>query len=268
MNGTCAGGTGSFLDQMAVLLNTTTDGLNSLANNGITIYPIASRCGVFAKADVQPLLNEGAKKEDIALSIMQAVVNQTISGLACGKPIKGNVLFLGGPLTYLDSLRNRFISTLDLKENEIVKTNIDTKIFVCIGAILDKEKKKTFDLKGLQSLKKKLSNFTEEESNNLEPLFKNEKDYKKFLERHKKASIKKSDLSKYKGDIFVGIDAGSTTCKVVAIGSKKELLYENYQSNKGTPFDTVKNMLLDLYDNLPNDVVIRQSGSTGKQHLI
>ena len=268
MNGTCAGGTGSFLDQMAVLLNTTTDGLNSLANNGTTIYPIASRCGVFAKADVQPLLNEGAKKEDIALSIMQAVVNQTISGLACGKPIKGNVLFLGGPLTYLDSLRKRFINTLDLKDNEIVKTDIDTKIFVCIGAILDKEKKKVFDLKELQSLKKRLSKFTEEESNNLEPLFKNDKDYKKFLERHNKASIKKSDLSKYKGDIFVGIDAGSTTCKVVAIGSKKELLYENYQSNKGTPFDTVKNMLLDLYDKLPKDVVIRQSGSTGYGELL
>ena len=268
MNGTCAGGTGSFLDQMAVLLNTTTDGLNELANNGKTIYPIASRCGVFAKADVQPLLNEGAKKEDIALSIMQAVVNQTISGLACGKPIKGNVLFLGGPLTYLDALRTRFINTLDLRENEIVKTNIDTKIFVCIGAVLDKEKKKTLELKDLKALKKKLEKFTEDDSNNLEPLFKTEKDYKKFLDRHNKASIKKSDISKYKGDVFVGIDAGSTTCKVVAIGSKAELLYENYQSNKGTPFDTVKKMLLDLYDKLPENVVIRQCGSTGYGELL
>ena len=268
MNGTCAGGTGSFLDQMAVLLNTTTDGLNELANNGQTIYPIASRCGVFAKADVQPLLNEGAKKEDIALSIMQAVVNQTISGLACGKPIKGNVLFLGGPLTYLDALRTRFINTLDLKDSEIVKTNIDTKIFVCIGAVLDKEKKKTLELKDLKALKKKLDKFTEEDSNNLEPLFKTEKDYKKFVDRHSKASIKKSDITKYKGDIFIGIDAGSTTCKVVAIGKKAELLYENYQSNKGTPFDTVKKMILDLYDKLPEDVVIRQCGSTGYGELL
>lgn len=268
MNGTCAGGTGSFLDQMAVLLNTTTEGLNELAEKGSTIYPIASRCGVFAKADVQPLLNEGAKKEDIALSIMQAVVNQTISGLACGKPIKGNVLFLGGPLTYLSALKTRFISTLDLKDNEIVKTKIDTKIFVCIGAILDKEKKKTIELKELKSLIKKLDKFAEEDSNFLEPLFKNEKDYKKFQERHNKATIKKVDISKYVGDVFVGIDAGSTTCKVVAIGSKGELLYENYQGNKGTPFETVKKMILDLYDKLPEKVVIRQSGSTGYGELL
>ena len=174
MNGTCAGGTGSFLDQMAVLLNTTTDGLNELALEGKTIYPIASRCGVFAKADVQPLLNEGAKKEDIALSIMQAVVNQTISGLACGKPIKGNVLFLGGPLSYLSALRERFINTLDLKENEIIKPNVDTKIFVCIGAILDKEKKKSFELKEFKKIKNTLQKFTEDESNNLQILFKDE----------------------------------------------------------------------------------------------
>ena len=167
MNGTCAGGTGSFLDQMAVLLNTTTEGLNELAKNGKNIYPIASRCGVFAKADVQPLLNEGANKEDIALSIMQAVVNQTISGLACGKPIKGNVIFLGGPLTYLSALRERFINTLNLKENEVVRTSIDTKIFVCIGAVLDKEKKKSFDIKELKKLKEILKDFTEEESNNI-----------------------------------------------------------------------------------------------------
>ena len=268
MNGTCAGGTGSFLDQMAVLLNTTTEGLNELAKNGKNIYPIASRCGVFAKADVQPLLNEGANKEDIALSIMQAVVNQTISGLACGKPIKGNVIFLGGPLTYLSALRERFINTLNLKENEVVKTSIDTKIFVCIGAVLDKEKKKSFDIKELKKLKEILKDFTEEESNNLPVLFKNEKEYKKFLDRHNKASIKKSDLNSYVGDVFVGIDAGSTTCKVVAIGSNGELLYENYQSNKGTPFNTVKSMILDLYDKLPDKVVIRQSGSTGYGELL
>ena len=142
MNGSCAGGTGAFLDQMAVLLNTTTEGLNELAKNGTTIYPIASRCGVFAKSDVQPLLNEGAKKEDIALSILQAVVNQTISGLACGKPIKGNVIFLGGPLNYLSMLRDRFIKTLDLKDDEIIVPD-NGKLFVAIGAILDKEKKKT-----------------------------------------------------------------------------------------------------------------------------
>ena len=141
MNASCAGGTGAFLDQMAVLLNTTTDGLNDLAERGEKIYPIASRCGVFAKTDIQPLINEGVRKEDIALSIMQAVVNQTISGLACGKPIRGNVIFLGGPLNYLSKLRDRFIETLNLKENEIIIPE-DAKLFVCIGAILDKEEKK------------------------------------------------------------------------------------------------------------------------------
>ena len=151
MNGSCAGGTGAFLDQMAVLLNTTTEGLNELAKDGKQIYPIASRCGVFAKTDVQPLLNEGAKKEDIALSIMQAVVNQTISGLACGKPIKGNVIFLGGPLNYLSALRDRFIDTLGLKENEIIIPE-DARLFVCTGAVLDKEPKKSVTSQQLEKL--------------------------------------------------------------------------------------------------------------------
>ena len=140
MNGSCAGGTGAFLDQMAVLLNTTTEGLNDLAKDGKTIYPIASRCGVFAKTDIQPLLNEGCSREDVALSIMQAVVNQTISGLACGKPIKGNVMFLGGPLNYLNMLRERFIKTLDLKENEIIIPE-DARLFVCLGSCLEKNDK-------------------------------------------------------------------------------------------------------------------------------
>ena len=267
MNGSCAGGTGAFLDQMAVLLNTTTDGLNELAMNGTTIYPIASRCGVFAKTDIQPLLNEGAKKEDVALSILQAVVNQTISGLACGKPIRGNVIFLGGPLNYLSMLRERFIKTLDLKENEIIVPE-DGKLFVAIGAALDKDKKKEFTNKDLVEIEKNLDSFKEEDSNNLPVLFKDEKDYKKFLDRHNRASIKKGDLSKHVGDIFVGIDAGSTTCKVVAISRDGKLLYENYKSNNGTPVDTVKEMILDLYSKIPEKTVIRQSGSTGYGELL
>jgi len=267
MNGSCAGGTGAFLDQMAVLLNTTTDGLNELAKNGTTIYPIASRCGVFAKTDIQPLLNEGAKKEDVALSILQAVVNQTISGLACGKPIRGNVIFLGGPLNYLSMLRERFIKTLDLKENEIIVPE-DGKLFVAIGAALDKDEKKEFTNKDLVEIEKNLDNFKEEDSNNLPVLFKDEKDYKKFLDRHNRASIKKGDLSTYVGDIFVGIDAGSTTCKVVAISRDGKLLYENYKSNNGTPVDTVKEMILDLYSKIPEKTVIRQSGSTGYGELL
>ena len=267
MNGSCAGGTGAFLDQMAVLLNTTIEGLNELAKNGKTIYPIASRCGVFAKSDIQPLLNEGAKKEDIALSIMQAVVNQTISGLACGKPIKGNVIFLGGPLNYLSTLRERFIKTLNLQDDEIIVPD-NGKLYVAIGAALDKDEKKVFTRKELISIKNKLNKFKENNSSDLEPLFENEEEYQAFVKRHAKDSIKKKDLQDYSGDIFVGIDAGSTTCKVVAISDKGELLYQNYHSNKGTPVDTLKEMLLDLYDKIPDKAIIRQSASTGYGEML
>lgn len=267
MNGTCAGGTGAFLDQMAVLLNTDTEGLNTLALDGKTIYPIASRCGVFAKTDIQPLLNEGARKEDIALSIMQAVVNQTISGLACGKPIRGNVIFLGGPLNYLSALKDRFIKTLDLKDNEVI-TPFDARLFVVVGAVLDKEEKKVFSYDEVTEIFKKMNTFKEEESNNLEALFKTEKEYKEFKERHAKNSVKRADLSTYTGDVFVGIDAGSTTAKLVAIDYDGNLLYENYRSNQGTPVDTVKGMVLDLYSKLPKKTVIRSAGSTGYGELL
>ena len=267
MNGSCAGGTGAFLDQMAVLLNTSNEGLNELAKNGTQIYPIASRCGVFAKTDVQPLLNEGAKKEDIALSIMQAVVNQTISGLACGKPIKGNVIFLGGPLNYLSTLKDRFIATLNLRDEEVI-TLEDARLFVCIGAILDKEKRTYYSCDEIKTKIKKLEDFKEVESNDLEPLFNNEKEYKSFKNRHAKKSVKRNDLSKYSGDVFVGIDAGSTTAKLVAIDSEGALLYENYLSNKGTPVDTIKGMILALYSKLPKNTVIRSAGSTGYGELL
>ena len=267
MNGSCAGGTGAFLDQMAVLLNTTTEGLNELAKNGTVIYPIASRCGVFAKTDVQPLLNEGAKKEDIALSIMQAVVNQTISGLACGKPIRGNVIFLGGPLNYLSVLKERFVKTLDLKDDEII-TPDDARLFVCIGAILDKEKRKVYSKKEVVKIVNKLMDFKETSSNNLECLFTDEDDYKNFIKRHNKAKVKRKDLSTYTGDVFIGIDAGSTTAKVVAIDYEGNLLYEAYRGNKGTPVDTIKDMLLELYSKLPDKTVIRCAGSTGYGEML
>ena len=267
MNGTCAGGTGAFLDQMAVLLNTDTQGLNEYAKEGTTIYPIASRCGVFAKTDTQPLLNEGAKKEDIALSILQAVVNQTISGLACGKPIKGNVIFLGGPLNYLSMLKDRFIKTLDLKEDEII-TPEDARLFVCIGAILGNEDKRTFTTEDLAAMSKRLSYFKETESSNLKPLFETKKDHNTFKKRHEKNSVKRNNIENYAGDVFVGIDAGSTTAKVVAIDYEGNLLYENYRGNKGTPVDTVKDMLLDLYSKLPENTVIRSAGSTGYGELL
>ena len=267
MNGSCAGGTGAFLDQMAVLLNTTTDGLNDLALKGEKIYPIASRCGVFAKTDIQPLMNEGVRKEDIALSIMQAVVNQTISGLACGKPIKGNVIFLGGPLNYLSALRERFINTLDLKEEEIIIPE-DARLFVCTGAILDKEAKKVLNSNQISKLLEKIDKFKESESNSLEALFKDEEDYKEFRKRQDKYTVKTKDISEYSGDVFVGIDAGSTTAKIVAIDDKGNLLYEDYRSNKGTPVDTVKEMILEFYKVLPDKAIIRSSGSTGYGEML
>lgn len=267
MNGSCAGGTGAFLDQMAILLNTTTSGLNDLAKKGDTIYPIASRCGVFAKTDIQPLLNEGCKKEDVALSIMQAVVNQTISGLACGKPIKGNVIFLGGPLNYLSVLKERFIKTLNLTKNEVIAPK-DANLFVCMGACLDNSKRKYYSKDDILSLLKDLKAFKEETSSSLEPLFKNDKDYQAFLERHSKYKVKRKDITKYKGDAFLGIDAGSTTAKLVLIDKDGNLLYEDYQSNKGTPVDTLKDMLCNLYQVLNKDIIIRNAGSTGYGEML
>ena len=262
MNGSCAGGTGAFLDQMAVLLNTDTKGLNELAKNGTTIYPIASRCGVFAKTDIQPLLNEGAKKEDIALSIMQAVVNQTISGLACGKPIKGNVMFLGGPLSYLSTLKERFITTLNLTEEEAISPE-NAHLFVARGTILNNRYDHTITERQFRNKIKKIEKFKEEKTNSLKPLFKDELEYQEFSERHIKNKVKENSLENYKGNIFLGIDAGSTTAKLVAIDEDKKLLYSSYKSNEGNPVDTIKEMLRDFYKLKNKDSVIRVCGSTG-----
>lgn len=267
MNGSCAGGTGAFLDQMAVLLNTDTEGLNELARNGETIYPIASRCGVFAKTDIQPLINEGIRKEDISLSIMQAVVNQTIGGLACGKPIKGNVMFLGGPLNYLDSLKDRFDKTLNLSSDESIIPD-NAHLFVALGTIYSIQEQKPISKKELTNRLSKLNDFHEKTSESLEPLFKNEKEYIKFKKRHDKYKVKESDLSKYKGDAFLGVDAGSTTAKLILIDKKGKILYQSYKSNLGTPLDTIKGMLIDLYKILPDTIKIRTSGSTGYGELL
>lgn len=262
MNGSCAGGTGAFLDQMAVLLNTDTEGLNKLALKGEKIYPIASRCGVFAKSDIQPLINEGAKKCDIALSIMQAVVNQTISGLACGKPIRGNVMFLGGPLNYLDTLRTCFIKTLNLKDNE-AHIPEDGHLFVAKGAIYSNVDMKPITYQELTKKLDKMKNFKEKTSLSLKPLFKNEKELQEFKKRHDKASVKIKDINKYSGNAYLGIDAGSTTAKLVLIDDDANILYEDYRSNMGSPIDTIKMMILDMYKVKPESVIIRVSGSTG-----
>ncbi len=262
MNGTCAGGTGAFLDQMASLLNTDTAGLNEYAKGYSTIYPIASRCGVFAKTDIQPLLNEGAKKEDIAVSIFQAVVNQTISGLACGRPIRGNVAFLGGPLNYLPELRKRFIETLGLTPEEIIVPE-DAHLLVAKGAALDSIENKPINSEELSKKIQDLKVSVDNTSLPLAPLFKSNKDYEEFKTRHAKASVKQADLNSLNGDCFIGIDAGSTTTKLVLIDRDGNLRYSDYGSNEGNPLQSVINMLKKLYKILPESAVIRYSGITG-----
>lgn len=192
MNGTCAGGTGAFIDQMASLLNTDAAGLNELAKNYKMIYPIASRCGVFAKTDVQPLINEGANKEDIAASIFQAVVNQTISGLACGRPIRGNIAFLGGPLNYLSELRNRFIETLNLDDNSAIIPQ-DAHLLVAKGAALDSVNNSAISNEKLKAKIEVLKASHDTTSTPLAPLFVTNAEYEAFKERHDKDTVPKKD---------------------------------------------------------------------------
>ena len=232
MNGTCAGGTGAFIDQMASLLNTDPEGLNELAKKHSMIYPIASRCGVFAKTDVQPLLNEGAAREDIAASIFQAVVNQTISGLAQGRPIRGSVAFLGGPLNYLSELRQRFIETLNLDEEHTIIPD-EAHLLVAKGAALDSLNAKPVSPEKLRSKIDVLKNSHDDTTHPLAPLFKTNIEYEEFKQRHEKDQVKKGDLSKFSGDVFVGIDAGSTTTKLVVIDREGTLLYSSSVSNNG-----------------------------------
>ncbi|MBP3463138.1 MAG: 2-hydroxyacyl-CoA dehydratase [Clostridia bacterium] len=262
MNGTCAGGTGAFLDQMASLLNTDTAGLNELAKNYKVIYPIASRCGVFAKTDIQPLLNEGSRKEDIAASIFQAVVNQTISGLACGRPIRGKVAFLGGPLSYLPELRKRFIETLNLKDDEILIPE-DAHLLVAKGAALDSLNSPEFSNKELKQKIKDLKIAKDTTTKPLPPLFENNEEYEKFKKRHNKAKVKTKPLDGYKGNCFIGIDAGSTTTKLVVIDNECNLLYSEYGSNEGNPLKSVIKMLKNMYEKLPKTATIRFAGVTG-----
>lgn len=262
MNGTCAGGTGAFIDQMAVLLQTDALGVNELAKKYTTIYSIASRCGVFAKTDVQPLLNEGAARENIAASVLQAVVNQTIGGLACGKPIKGNVAFLGGPLYFLSELRQRFIDTLHLTEDEVVFPE-NSQLFVAIGAALDAKDEKVITFENLAKRVNLWDNEVSNEVGTLRPLFKDENELKEFKNRHSKNKIKEKNLQEYKGKAYLGIDAGSTTTKVVLIGEDGSLLYSHYGSNQGSPFNSTVTVLKDLYDKLPESVKIVNSAVTG-----
>lgn len=234
MNGVCAGGTGAFIDQMAALLDTDAKGLNDLAAKAKRIYTIASRCGVFAKTDIQALMNDGASREDIARSVFQAVVNQTIGNLAQGREIKGNVAFLGGPLTFLPELKKRFIETLEMKPENVVEV-ADGAYFVAIGCALSQETKVLDYAALVKNLDKAQGSYGIARDERL-ALFHNDEEYQEFLARHAKDKVKRGELAAYRGPIYLGIDAGSTTTKIVAIGRDKEILYTDYGSNQGAPW--------------------------------
>ena len=254
MNGTCAGGTGAFIDQMASLLNTDAGGLNELAKSHTTIYPIASRCGVFAKTDVQPLLNEGARKEDIAASIFQSVVTQTISGLACGRPIRGNVAFLGGPLQYLPELRKRFYETLDLTDDAIIVPE-NAHLFVASGCALAgaADGARAEQLADVLARLENLGDMQGSEVVRLAPLFASEDEYAEFKQRHDAERVRRASLADYRGVAFLGIDAGSTTFKAALIGEDGSLLWSTYASNKGDVLGCAKAAMAELYRALPTD---------------
>ena len=260
MNGICAGGTGSFIDQMATLLKTDASGLNEYAKNYKAIYPIAARCGVFAKTDIQPLINEGATKEDLSASIFQAVVNQTISGLACGKPIRGNVAFLGGPLHFLTELKQAFIRTLGLEGDQIIAPE-HSHLFAASGAAMNAKEE---DISSLGKLHTDLSQEIkmEFEVTRMEPLFKDQAEYDDFLQKHAQNDVKKGDFASYKGNLFLGIDAGSTTTKVAVIGEDGSLLYSFYSNNNGSPLKTAIKAIKDIYRKMPAGAQIGRSYST------
>ena len=261
MNGVCAGGTGSFIDQMASLLQTDASGLNEYAKNYKALYTIAARCGVFAKTDIQPLINDGAAKEDLAASIFQAVVNQTISGLACGKPIRGHVAFLGGPLHFLSELREAFIRTLKLDDEHIIAPT-HSHLFAAAGSALNSKKDLDVPLIDMQHrLEGKIK--MEFEVDRMEPLFATEADFKEFENRHAKHQVPVKDLSTYQGKAFLGIDAGSTTTKAALVGEDGTLLYSFYHNNEGDPLGTTISAIKDIYSKLPEGVEIVHSCSTG-----
>ena len=262
MNGTCAGGTGAFIDQMAVLLNTDAEGLNRAAKAYRTIYPIAARCGVFAKTDIQPLINEGAALEDLAVSIFQAVVNQTISGLACGRVIRGNVAFLGGPLSFLSELRKRFAETLNLGEGQVIFPE-NAQYYVAIGAALLAEKSEPVSVYTLLQRLRQSKGETEKTAKHLEPLFSDTSEYEAFRIRHAQSRVPKRPLDTASGPAFLGIDAGSTTTKAVLTDSEGNLLYTCYKNNEGNPVETARQFLKELYEKMPKDLYIAYTVTTG-----
>lgn len=267
MNGSCAGGTGAFIDQMASLLKTDANGLNELAKGYTHIYPIASRCGVFAKTDIQPLINDGARQEDLAASIFQAVVNQTIAGLASGHKIQGNVAFLGGPLYFMSELRQRFIETLHLKEENVVFPE-NPQLFVAKGAAFYAGEEEPTTIANLLDSLAHIGSALQP-TKSLDPLFNNEEELKEFRDRHAKAKVDFRPLETYCGKAYLGIDAGSTTTKIVLMSEDKKILYTWYGNNDGDPLQKTIDILTEMYKHLPENVTIAKACTTGYgEHLI
>lgn len=261
MNGTCAGGTGAFIDQMAILLQTDASGLNELARSHRNLYPIASRCGVFAKTDIQPLLNEGVSKADIAASVFQAVVNQTVGGLACGRRIAGNVAFLGGPLFYLDELRNRFIETLELKDGQVILPP-HSQLYVAMGAALASLQEQELDTGTLRARLPELFAQRTDLTGRLEPLFGSREELEAFRRSHGQRTPRRL-LADFTGRCYLGLDAGSTTTKAALIDEEGSLLYTHYGSNGGDPLQSAAAVLKELYRLLPEGAVLAGSAVTG-----
>ena len=262
MNGSCAGGTGAFIDQMATLLNITVDELDTLSLDAGRLYPIASRCGVFAKTDIQPLLNQGARKEDVAASIYQAVVNQTIAGLAQGKKIEGKVLFLGGPLYYCKGLGLRFKKTLKLDDEHAIFPEYG-RYAVALGASYFAEKQQnTYTIDSLITAVENAGSVSSGKGR-LKPLFANDDEYKEFVDRHAKSAVKNADIAEYKGKSYLGIDCGSTTTKLCLLTENNEILYSYYASNQGNPVEIVREQLTEIYKLLGDKIVIAGSAVTG-----
>ena len=262
MNGICAGGTGAFIDQMATLLKTDASGLDRLAEEHKHIYPVAARCGVFAKTDVQPLLNEGVAREDIAASVLQAVVIQTISGLACGRPIRGKVAFLGGPLSFLPQLRRRFVETLALAPEQII-IPLHPELFMAMSAALGARRGPLRSLESLIGALEQDRQPSGSETPRLSPLFVDQEDLDSFRARHARCDVSRADLQEHTGACFVGIDAGSTTTKLCAIDSEGSLLYTHYAGNGGNPLQSSRIALENFLRQLPDEAYVAHSAVTG-----
>ena len=262
MNGNCAGGTGAFIDQMATLLHTDASGLHALAEQSDTLYPIAARCGVFAKTDVQALLNDGASKENVAASVLQSIVLQTITGLACGRPIKGTVCFLGGPLTFLPQLRHQVAETLHLKENQIVAPE-NAQVYVAIGAALGSFQEEPLSFMKLMGQLRNVDETSLQKSDRVAPLFKDAQEFEEFKQRHSQHTVPTADLSSYSGPCYLGLDAGSTTIKAVLLSEDNKILYSHYQNNEGSPLQAAKKIVSEVYSLMPQSAFIAKTGITG-----